>query len=296
MNRMVLIASLLVVVSAGCEKEKGREINATTLDFSGELPNGVRLISGDGASVPDYLVIENVNPTAQTFRIASIESPGVTNPTYAIMGEVRYAGVSGNAYLMMDNYFPDGGPFFSKGLDSRGVGKITGDSDWRSFSLPFFCVAEDGVDSGKRPIKIELLMVMPGSGTVYLRNVRLSQFKSGLGPFRITSQWWSASQAGLVGGSAGGSFVCLGGLIVYLASKGRGRGFVVASLIGMMVVGVASLILGVVALGSSQPHAVYNPLLLFGVLLTALPAVQLPNVRRRYAEVELRKMNAGDVG
>lgn len=255
MNRMVLIASLLVVVSAGCEKEKRREINPTTLDFSGELPNGGRLIAGDGASVPDYLVIENVNPTAQTFRIASIESPGVTNPTYAIMGEVRYAGVSGNAYLRMDNYFPDGGPYFYKGLDSRGVGKITGDSDWRSFSLPFFCMGQDGVDSGNRPTKIELSLLMPGSGTVYLRNVRLSQFASGVSPFTMTGQWWTGRQAGLVGGVGGGVIGCFGGLIGGLVGTGRGRRFVIASMIGMIVVGVVALLLGVVAFGCSQPFS-----------------------------------------
>lgn len=296
MNRTVLAVSLVAVALASCGEGYAGETSPIALDFSGELHAGVRLVRGDGASTPDYLVIENTITTGQTFRLASIESPGITHPTHAIIGDVRYEGVSGDAYLMMANYFPDGGPYFSKGLDSRGVGKIKGDSDWRSFSLPFFCMGQEGVDSGRRPSKIELLMVMPSSGTVYLRNVRLEQFASGVSPFTMTGQWWTGRQAGLVGGIGGGVIGCFGGLIGGLVGTGRARRFVIAAMTGMIVAGVASLVLGVVALGCSQPYSVYYPLLLFGVLLIALPAALLPNTRRRYAEVELRKMNAGDVG
>ena len=89
-------------------------------------------------------------------------------------------------------------------------------------------------------------------------------------------------------------FGCLGGLIGYLAFRGRGRGFAIAVMIVMIALGAAALILGVVAFALSQPYDVYYPLFLGGGLFVLLPATQLPTIRRRYAEMELRKMSAID--
>ena len=62
----------------------------------------------------------------------------------------------------------------------------------------------------------------------------------------------------------------------------------------VVFVGVAALIFGVIALISSQPYAVYYPLLLGGLLAAVIPGVLLPTIRRRYEEHELRRMHAQD--
>ena len=63
----------------------------------------------------------------------------------------------------------------------------------------------------------------------------------------------------------------------------------------LMVLGVAGLFTGGFALAASQPYAVYYPLFLMGLIASVIPAFALPNIRRRYQEMELRKMSALDV-
>lgn len=297
MKWITLIASLL---AAGCN-DAGQEVVHTIapaeLAESGSLPDSVRVVRADNLSSSDYLVVEHTGSDAPRILITTIATPGVTLPVYAIEGEVRYEDVAGDAYLMTLNYWADGGPAYSKGILSRGPArKISGTSGWRPFVLPFSFASENGGDSGNRPTKIELHLVLPGAGKVHLRNMRLTQFALGANPLASTGQWWTGAQAGLVGGSLGGLFGCMGGLIGYLASRGRGRGFALALMSVMIALGAASLIMGVIALMLSQPYDVYYSLFLGGGLFVLLPAVQLPMIRRRYAEMELRKMSAIDAG
>jgi hypothetical protein len=58
--------------------------------------------------------------------------------------------------------------------------------------------------------------------------------------------------------------------------------------------GLVSLGVGVGALICGQPYAVWFPLLLLGILSLVIMGGSLPVVRRRYEEVELRKMAAAD--
>jgi hypothetical protein len=53
---------------------------------------------------------------------------------------------------------------------------------------------------------------------------------------------------------------------------------------------------GLIALSAAQPYAVFYPLLLLGVLSSAVPLGLLPTIRRRYADIELRMMRAHDIG
>ena len=111
-----------------------------------------------------------------------------------------------------------------------------------------------------------------------------------------TPAWWTDRQAGLVGGISGSVFGCLGGLVGTLAGLGKARRLVIALMWGMLAVGVGSLIAGVAAVSLGQPYAVYYPLLLLGVILSAVMGPQIPMVRRRYMQIELRKMDARDAG
>ena len=58
--------------------------------------------------------------------------------------------------------------------------------------------------------------------------------------------------------------------------------------------GVLALTAGVVAVLQHQPYAVVFPLLLLGVLATSICGGLLPIVRRRYAELEMRRLEAAD--
>ncbi|MDH5501156.1 MAG: hypothetical protein OEY72_08665, partial [Gammaproteobacteria bacterium] len=72
------------------------------------------------------------------------------------------------------------------------------------------------------------------------------------------------------------------------------RLFVVASVNVLVVIGVASLVGGVVAIATAQPYAVYFPLLLVGVILVAVFGKMRGKLSAQYEQLELKKMQSMD--
>lgn len=233
---------------------------------------------------------ENAESKPLTVSVLSLASLNITSPQYAITGMVRYENVEGHACLEMWSHFPNGNAFFSRTLAESGPMQfITGSSDWRPFTVPFF-----NEPNALPPGKLEFNVVFPGKGKVFLKDINLTQ-QAGSSPLGTPAgAWWSDRTAGIVGGSLGGLFGCLGALIGILAGLGRGRRFVLALLKLMVALGIVSLLAGLAALAAGQPYAVYYPLLLIGVILAAVCGFNLPQVRRRYDDLELRKMRAMD--
>jgi hypothetical protein len=75
---------------------------------------------------------------------------------------------------------------------------------------------------------------------------------------------------------------------------GIGRRFVLPMLIAASILAGGLLVAGTVALAVGQPYAVYYPLLLGGALCGVLGIVGLVGGRQRYAQAELRRMQALD--
>ena len=115
-------------------------------------------------------------PGKQRHLLVVLPQPELSSPVYALKGMIRYQGVAGEAYLQMNNDFGDRGVFFTRTLAPSGpLGKITGDSDWRPFILPFY--ANRGEYAGdEAPIEVTLALLLPASGTVEIRDVRLYQY------------------------------------------------------------------------------------------------------------------------
>jgi hypothetical protein len=101
---------------------------------------------------------------------------------------------------------------------------------------------------------------------------------------------------GLYGGIGGGLLGTLGGLLGAaagaLAPKGKGRSFILGAFTLLLMVGVGHLAVGLYALSVGQPYGIWYPLVLIGGILTILFAALRPVVRKRYEEVEARKMEA----
>ena len=112
----------------------------------------------------------------------------------------------------------------------------------------------------------------------------------------VPGAWWDARTAGWIAGIGGTVIGLLGGLIGILASLGRARAFVLTLAAGLVVLGAGLVLSGLTALVLGQPYAVYYPLLLGGVILTLVMGLNLPGLRRRYEQIELRRMAAMDVG
>lgn len=237
---------------------------------------------------PERAQVEGEKSQPQTVRILTIENPGITKKRYAITGEVRYRDVEGKGYLEMWGHFPGGGRYFSRTLGSETLQPLKGSSDFRYFVLPFFMEAQTP------PEKLVVNIVLPGSGTVEVRQLRLFEYEQNENPLQVPGQWWSERMAGIIGGTLGGIIGCLGALCGLLSSRGKARTFVLGYMKVLIMFGVASLLLGIYAVIKSQPYAVYYPLLLFGVIVVAVVGGMFRNIRRRYTELELRKMQSLD--
>jgi hypothetical protein len=247
-------------------------------------------LPGQGPDGSTALQLRGAASGATSFRIATIDQPAVTAPGYAALGEVRYQGVDGQGYLEMWSVFPNGQRFFSRTLATQGtLAALHGESSWRGFELPFLLSDADGT-----PSRLEINLVLPGRGTVWLGPIRLGPSSSSGGT--APGAWWSARSGALSGAVLGSLGGLVGALIGVLGGLGRARRLVISLLVAMVGVGASLALVGAAAVWSSQPRYVWYPLLMIGGLSAVVGLVVLPAVRRRYAADELRRMAAMDLG
>lgn len=217
-----------------------------------------------------------------TFRMVTLDTPDIEDDYYEVSGTVRYAAVEGVAYLEMWSFFADGGAYFSRSLADEGrSASISGDSTGRDFALPF------SLNGSVGPTRIEINVVLPSTGTVWV------------GPLTVagtadSSAWWPEQTASVVGASLGVAAGLSGALIGLLGGRRRAQRVVFGLLVGGLVVGTSSLVVGGVAALSSQPRHVWYPLALIGLILVVVDGALLPSTRRAYAAAELHRMRALD--
>jgi hypothetical protein len=150
--------------------------------------------------------------------------------------------------------------------------KIRGTSDWRDFGLYF------DATGAKTPLqKLMIGIVLPGEGEVAISNLTLVQVEGGMGP---DPRAW--------GGIAGATLGCLGALLGMLAGAGRARTFVLATLKILMAAGVVGLAIGVFLRAGNYP------ILLVSAIALVVSVLSFPAVKRRYEELELRRIHAMD--
>ena len=237
-----------------------------------------------GSVVGEDAVV-SAGETGGSFHLITIDAPPVGAPGYQIVGDVAYEGVQGRGYLQMWSVFEDGSRAFSRTLDPTGpMAALTGSSGPRTFVLPF------NLGDTPPPTRLEIDVVLPGPGTVRVGPLSLQPLGQSVG----TGGWWSDRAAGVGGAAAGTILGLLGAVIGSLASRGRARRFVLATMVTLIVLGCALAVTGVVALALSQPYAVYFPLLLAGVLMVGVSGSSIRTTRRAYAEAELRRIRAMD--
>ena len=87
---------------------------------------------------------------------------------------------------------------------------------------------------------------------------------------------------------------CLGGLLAWLASKGRAQSFVLLTLKVLIALGVLSLAAGFLAMALRQPYGVWFVPLLLGVILLAILPSRLKQYQKLYTDAEMRRMTAID--
>ncbi len=281
--KSLMTGSLLafVCVSTCGGEETVREISWKDLHLSQGLSAG-EVVTPDAQGFDEALKIDNTESTSKAVQVLVLDNPGVSSIRYAIVGQIRYEDVEGISYLETWNHFSNGGAYFTRTLaDSGPMGNIRGSTDWRKFSLPFLSSREAGP-----PTKIVLNVVFAGRGTVELSPIRVVQHA---GP------WWGW-QIGVVIGAGGGTLLgMLGALIGTLAGLGKARRLVLGSTQTMFILGLVGAAAGIAGVFLAQPFYVHLPLLLIGVICVAVAGPLIFVLRRRYEQIELRKMAAMDV-
>jgi len=255
-----------------------------------ELQRVGRLLAGEVQ--PDgWLRIDSPGHRGGTVRVLALDQPGLSGKRYGLTGSVRYRNVRPDAYLEMWSVFGEGGRYFTRTMAPAGpLAALKGDSDARSFTLPFFLRAGD-----RPPQRVELNVVFSGGGTVWLGPIRLVEYAAGEDPLAVPGAWWDGRTAGWLGAIGGSLIGLFGAVLGALVGLGRARQFVLASVHTLLALGACSLTAGLLALWLGQPYAVYYPLLLFGIVLTAVFGFSVRTVRRRYEQLELQRMAAMDL-
>jgi len=147
---------------------------------AGELLSSVKLENANDEGI----VIVTAVPGKQQHFLLDMDEPPITSSLYAFRGMIRYEGVEGKGHLHLNNDLGDYGSFFTKSLAADGPLRIiTGDSDWREFVMPFNA---DNERMALIPERLTLTLVLPGAGTVFIRDVRLFQYTKGEDPLAET--------------------------------------------------------------------------------------------------------------
>ena len=276
-----LIACLLILLSLSAYAEEQLQRVELGPDAGEVLEDGTIRVAA--AATPYQFLFE-------------LEDPGITAPVYELKGMIRYEGVEGDAYLQMDSSFGDRGTFFTKTLATGGpLRKLAGSSDWRPFTMPFYANTGDQADGAALiPESLSVGLFLPGAGTVFIRDVVLYQYAAGEDPLQATGQWFGNRTMALVGAIGGSLIGVWSGLIGFLASRGRARGFVLGSTTILIVLGVVTFAIGTVVLATGQPYAVFYPLLLVGGIIIFVYGTLRRVLPRRYEALELQKMHAMD--
>jgi hypothetical protein len=105
----------------------------------------------------------------------------------------------------------------------------------------------------------------------------------------------SARFAGLIGGGAGALLGLLGALTGTLLPRGKGQAGLTVVWGFFVVVGLASLAAGIIALTSGQPYAIWYPLTLCGVIVGGLSLMALSMVRKAFRMLQARKLAAAEI-
>jgi hypothetical protein len=285
---------VLLAANAAAAGDEVTRIQWSELKAQGSLELGEIVASSDTAGSVEELLIAHDSDQPLTARLVTLEPTGINSNLYTLRGQIRYENVSQPGYLEMWNYFANGGSFFSRTAAASGpMGIIVGTSTTREFILPFQSDPQTGP-----PEKLEVNLVLPSSGRVWIGPLTLTEFSEAewASAMQARGAWWSPQTGGLVGGLLGCLMGLMGAVVGTLCSFGRCRTLCLATCWTAIGMGVVCLIAGTIALTQQQPYEVYYPLLLTGVIATSVVGGLIRTVRKRFEEAELRKMASMDAG
>ena len=112
----------------------------------------------------------------------------------------------------------------------------------------------------------------------------------------MTEPWFEPNLYAWIPGTAYGCVAGLmGGLVGWLAPRGKARVFIVPAWFAIWAAAAVMLVLGVIAWTDGQPYGVWYGLLLPGVIGTIVIGINTMTVMKTYRQVEERKLAAKDL-
>ncbi len=181
------------------------------------------------------------------------------------------------------------------------MGKISRTSDWKPFLLPF-----DRKGVGETPTQLEVNLILPGRGTVYIGPIKFSEnpewdkYGNAAGTAAVVRRelysygWWPFLAAWKVIRTGVPMLLGFACLIGWLAHQGKGRRFVMAATAFCSALGVVAALATIVALAAGQPWWVWFPTGVLGLVLLAIFPQQMWRFRKRYGVLELRRIASMD--
>lgn len=230
----------------------------------------VRLHPAQGAGVTivednDSITIKATGEPAQ-ISLAQLDKPALRTRIYGVIGEVKYSKVAGDGYLEMWSVFPSG-RFFSRTLHEAGpMAKLTGDSEWRNFMLPF-----DKMGNQEVPGALELNLVLPQGGEVSFRNLILKEFTVGVSLNDLMTEegaHWADRRVIWIEAMGAVIITILLALAVFSLLRKPHAAWVCSVMLSGF--GLLFLAAGFAAAGRYQPNNVIYPLLLTGAATVAV--------------------------
>jgi hypothetical protein len=159
------IALTAILMAAACSRDAGDivEIKHYPVDNLDGVIMADCLALDDAVSSDGNGSIRAATTEPRTFRLYETGDIDIDDARLIYRARLRTRGVEGRVYLEMYCHFPDKGDAFSRGLQTP----LTGSTDWVTEEIPFF------LRRGENPDNIKLNLVIEGSGTAWIDDIRL---------------------------------------------------------------------------------------------------------------------------
>lgn len=160
--KIFLLISLLFLSCTKISNE-GIELKHFAIDDLSNIitQNGISIdkeVTADGNG--SLRIVSNAPSVIQLYETGNIDAE---DATLFYNAKVKCENVQGQVYLEMWCVFEGKGEYFSRGLENS----IAGSTDWTGLQTNFF------LNPGENPDNIKLNLVVAGTGTVWIDDIRL---------------------------------------------------------------------------------------------------------------------------
>ncbi len=166
MKNLFIVSTIFLCAIASLSSCSSNELHKHSLDFL----DGV--ITRNNVAIDEEIKIQGkgslrisapVSTVVELFEKKDVNTDGVK---LVYSAKLHTEDLKGKAYLEMLIFYPDGRKNFSRSLESA----LSGTSEWTEESISF------PLKKGLKPSAVKLNLVIDGTGTVWVDDVRLLKF------------------------------------------------------------------------------------------------------------------------